>query len=369
VGNLNEDATGQLGRLGLKRLPEHVIVGLLREQREPADPVQAAIDRDSFQRAAVELARKLGGALCGRLGDYGISLLVDEAGSGPKQRARLVDLCEKTTALARRFGLRLHSGVALRDDGRPWQEYQRALSAAEKALSQGVPIVHAERAQHVPFSSLAPLRKQLEKAVFEEPKSLRTRFEAFIEAAELHSGFVVDVARAHLEAGYDQVCEAYAEVGVRDEKGFRELRASVRRDTLNANTIAELSASFRRGIADIALLLEAPSVAHREQGMRRAVTYIRDHLGEPLSIQKVAKVAGFAPRHFTELFHASVGETFARFVSKLRIERAKTLLFSTNLSAERVGELAGFGTRGHFYRAFKESLGVTPAEYRAQRDT
>jgi transcriptional regulator GlxA family with amidase domain len=42
------------------------------------------------------------------------------------------------------------------------------------------------------------------------------------------------------------------------------------------------------------------------------------------------------------------------------------MLLSTTLTAEKVGQLTGFPTRSHFHRAFKQSEGLAPLEYRAR---
>ena len=96
------------------------------------------------------------------------------------------------------------------------------------------------------------------------------------------------------------------------------------------------------------------------------LAFVRDHLAEPLSVAKVARIAGFAPRYFSKLFVENEKKTFHQYVVELRIERAKHMLLATTLSAEKVGQLAGFATRSHFHRAFKQSEGMAPLEYRTK---
>lgn len=92
--------------------------------------------------------------------------------------------------------------------------------------------------------------------------------------------------------------------------------------------------------------------------------FVRDHLAEPLSVERVAKVSGFAPRYFSKLFAQNEGTTFHQYVLGLRLEQAKRTLLWTTLSVERIGQLVGFSTRSHFHRAFVAAVGVTPLEYR-----
>src|SRR5258708_34922219 len=80
-----------LARLGMKRGPQHVVVGLLVGRRDEPDPVDDLLRRNSFQRACVALSRRIEDVVCGQVGDHGVVFLVDYAGSAGRTRARLND--------------------------------------------------------------------------------------------------------------------------------------------------------------------------------------------------------------------------------------------------------------------------------------
>src|SRR5262249_42317617 len=71
-----------------------------------------------------------------------------------------------------------------------------------------------------------------------------------------------------------------------------------------------------------------------------------------------ARLAGFAPNYFSALFRQRQGVTFERYVSDLRVERAKQLLASSTLSVARVGELSGFSSAQYFSKVFRRSVGA-----------
>ena len=80
----------------------------------------------------------------------------------------------------------------------------------------------------------------------------------------------------------------------------------------------------------------------------------------------MARRAGFAPSHFARLFKRDEGAPFSEYVEKLRIERAKELLTTTQLGLAQVQKHCGFRARPHFYRMFKQAVGndagrVSPA--------
>ncbi|HEV8246145.1 MAG TPA: hypothetical protein VGP93_10275, partial [Polyangiaceae bacterium] len=138
---------GRMGltRLGLKEVPEHVVVGLAIGRQDHLDPLSALLRRDAFQRACVGLSRRLGFAICGKVGDHGVTFLVDHTGPASRVRAKLADVATRASAVARRHGLRFHAGISSATDSSPVAaRYHAALWAAEKALSTGMPIVYSE---------------------------------------------------------------------------------------------------------------------------------------------------------------------------------------------------------------------------------
>ena len=70
--------------------------------------------------------------------------------------------------------------------------------------------------------------------------------------------------------------------------------------------------------------------------MRRALSFIREHLGEALTLERVARAAGFAPKYFSQLFHQSEGMSYATYLRDLRLARAKEMLKLSRLSVDRV---------------------------------
>ena len=87
--------------------------------------------------------------------------------------------------------------------------------------------------------------------------------------------------------------------------------------------------------------------ARRDRSLRGALEYIHQHYGERLELPKVARVAGFTPKYFSQLFHERRND-FRGYLAKLRFERAKQLLSGTDLTVTRVAELSGYASRNTF---------------------
>jgi AraC-like DNA-binding protein len=210
------------------------------------------------------------------------------------------------------------------------------------------------------------LRNELGRAIRENPSLLSPRFQRYIEAASVHCGYRLDPIRAQLEAGFDSIVDALAATGALDARSFSDLRATIEREAADSDTVNGLLEIYRRVVSDIEHALLQPKNARHDRSFRRALSYIRDHLGDRLTRAGVARVAGFAEHYFSKRFRESEGVTFQKYVKQLRLERAKQMLAATTLSVEQVGLLSGFPSRAEFHRSFKLVVGMTPDAYRGR---
>lgn len=354
-----------LASLGATHLPSHAIVGLISGLADESDPIDQILRRDAFQRALVDSSRKIAGVVCGKVGDHGITLLVDHAGKGARVQAKLVDIAEHARALARRFALSLSTGISDPNSNAALPErYQAALAAAEKALTLGKPVLMADRAPLRVVSATGDLRRELAQAIRATPSLLGPRFDRYLEAVIARVGYRLEPVRAHLESGFDHVMDALRTIGAIDERSLLDLKEPLER-AAHATTVPALLLAYRRAVLDVQEATLHPKEAQHDRSLRRATAFIREHSGEALPLKRVARVAGFAPTYFSSMFVRAEKTTLSRYIRKIRIERAEKLLESTTLGIERIGQVCGFHSRSSFHHAFQEIAGKTPGEFRA----
>jgi len=354
---------GLLAPFGVDRVPQGVVVGLLAGVGAEPDLVDERVRMDAFLRACVTLARKRGGVLIGPVGHNGVVMLAEADTS--RARAAIIDLTSRTTTLARRFGFTLHAGIADAKGPEPVPaRYLVALRAAEKALSEGRGIVRGDPAARPTAARLRRLRGDLGKCALQGPAVISARFEQYTQAVLAHTGYRIEPLRSHLDAGFERLAEPIASDGLLDEKSLSDLWGAIERAADGARTVAALTDAYHRIVSDLGHGLQSPTDARRERSMRRALLFVREHLAEPLPLDRVARAAGFAPKYFSQLFHQSEGVSYATYVRDLRLTRARDLLKLSRLSVERVGRSCGFRTRTHFHRAFHRAVGVTPMAFR-----
>jgi AraC-like DNA-binding protein len=98
--------------------------------------------------------------------------------------------------------------------------------------------------------------------------------------------------------------------------------------------------------------------------LRRARDLIDREYAAPLDLDAMAREAGYSRFHFARAFTAAYGETPRAYLTRRRIERAKTLLRTANLSVTEICLLVGFASLGSFSARFRELVGRSPSDYR-----
>jgi AraC family transcriptional regulator len=101
-----------------------------------------------------------------------------------------------------------------------------------------------------------------------------------------------------------------------------------------------------------------------EKAVARVIAMMRDRLEEPLTVEEMARVAMFSKFHFTRLFKRVTGVSPGRYLSALRLQRAKQLLVSTSLNVTDISVRVGYSSTGTFTATFTRRVGLSPTAYR-----
>jgi AraC family transcriptional regulator len=97
---------------------------------------------------------------------------------------------------------------------------------------------------------------------------------------------------------------------------------------------------------------------------KKVAQYIDEHLSEDISLATLAEVAKLSPYHFVRSFKQSFGLPPHRYVSRLRMEQAKSLLANPAMSVTQIGFKLGFSETSSFTTTFRKHAGLTPTAYR-----
>jgi AraC-like DNA-binding protein len=101
-----------------------------------------------------------------------------------------------------------------------------------------------------------------------------------------------------------------------------------------------------------------------ERHLLRARDLIDGRYDQRLDLQSLARAANVSPRHFSRCFRRVFGETPYQYLLSRRLERARHLLRTTEMSVAEICLEVGFTSVGSFTTTFTRHVGMSPTTYR-----
>jgi YesN/AraC family two-component response regulator len=98
----------------------------------------------------------------------------------------------------------------------------------------------------------------------------------------------------------------------------------------------------------------------------RARDFIDRNQAEDLSLESVAKAVNTSTFYFCKMFKRATGLTFTEYLSRIRVEKAKSLLLNPHIRISEVAFEVGFQSLSQFNRVFKKITGQSPSQYRVK---
>ena len=128
------------------------------------------------------------------------------------------------------------------------------------------------------------------------------------------------------------------------------------------NTLAEIWLAFFELARP---LFNAP--ARRGKGSKKTkemMAYVHERYAEKITVSDLAGAAFLSERECFRAFREHLRTTPAEYVRSCRLQQACRLLLESKASVTEVGQLCGLGSSSYFGRTFREAMGCTPSEYR-----
>ncbi len=101
-----------------------------------------------------------------------------------------------------------------------------------------------------------------------------------------------------------------------------------------------------------------------QKAVERAISIMWDRYSEPLSLDAMADSAFLSRFYFSRLFRSTTGTSPGRFLTAIRLYRAKNMLLETDMSVTDIAYGVGYNSLGTFISRFTRSVGISPARYR-----
>ena len=103
-----------------------------------------------------------------------------------------------------------------------------------------------------------------------------------------------------------------------------------------------------------------------DQRVEYVASFIRSNYSRKLSLTEMAETVHLSPWRLCHLFQEAMGTSPQRFLTKVRLEKARKLLATEFLTVKEVMNRVGMSDASSFARSFKAAYGLTPARYRSE---
>lgn len=153
---------------------------------------------------------------------------------------------------------------------------------------------------------------------------------------------------------------AAREAGERQE--FAMLIAEYGERMRSCETVDEIQEMFGQYLTELEELNGSRKQLSKE--IARAVQYVQENHQANISLPQLAERLGMSPNYLSGLFKKELNVHFTDYVNRVRLEKAKELLLTTNLKSYEIAERTGFADNSYFSRMFLKHVGVRPNGFR-----
>ncbi len=98
--------------------------------------------------------------------------------------------------------------------------------------------------------------------------------------------------------------------------------------------------------------------------LKPALDYIEKYYTRNISLNSMASLCNISTSYFSKLFRRTIGDNFSNHINRIRINKARELLETTDIPITNIALDLGFEDSGYFIKVFKKFEGVTPSKYR-----
>lgn len=132
-------------------------------------------------------------------------------------------------------------------------------------------------------------------------------------------------------------------------------------------SLAELSDFLGEIIKEVCEVTERKTLEMSSGTINKALEFMKQHCHENIAQTNVAEYVGLNASYFSRYFKEETGQSFMDYMKKLRIDKAKELMISSNMKIYEISEALGYQSVQYFSTLFKSLVGLTPQEYKDKK--
>ncbi|MCM3627778.1 AraC family transcriptional regulator [Paenibacillus glycanilyticus] len=163
---------------------------------------------------------------------------------------------------------------------------------------------------------------------------------------------ILDVTPAHM----DTLISLFRELGVLYQD--RSYLARIREKSILLEIIALFLSQSDTHLRFV------PGRLGEIERLKRIEAFIEANLAEALTLEQLAKHVHLHPNYLVRYFNKHFAVSPLKYLNRRRMQKAKSLLGTTDLAIKEIAELVGFPDTNHFGKAFRKEASCSPTEYR-----
>lgn len=131
-----------------------------------------------------------------------------------------------------------------------------------------------------------------------------------------------------------------------------------------SSTMEQCEENITEEISELMMQLTAFQSKDYSSHVQSALSYIRLHYSESISLDEIAEYIGISPSYLSSTFKTETGIGLSNYISCTRINNACRMLRQTSSSIAEIAETVNFDNSTYFGKQFRKYVGMTPTEYR-----
>lgn len=361
--------------MGIERPPDTVLAIRVDDLRaHSGDDLDLVLRDHHFQREMFKFSKTLPNTVSSPLEDYGVLFLFSPEPGRNEVQAKL-EILDKIDAISKfatsQLKVKILAGVS-RYSG-PGDNISRVFGEAVTALEfcgpLNRPILFYEDVRTNPSIPAPANFYQLSKRLIEVftkgiSNEIETSRNEYIEHILAQSAGRPEILRLHFLYTAGEIIDSLKKRSLVQVENFSFVFDNFEKQLHGAGAVADLILYFREFLKRLLALSLKPMETSQAIRLERVRRYLEENFNQDLKLEKVARDNGFSISVFSRGFKKNTGAGFSTYLRAIRLENAKKLLASSQLSIGQVSRECGFNNLQYFFDVFKRLTGKTPQEYR-----
>lgn len=151
---------------------------------------------------------------------------------------------------------------------------------------------------------------------------------------------------------------------VREEDPLRPGVAAGLQELDSCISVQEMAEIILRYLSACGQLAASRIADKKEDRMQDILLWIRENYCRDIALDDIAERMGLSATYASKQFKAYTGVSFVNYINELRIQRAKELLSTTEMTTNEISAYVGYHSPQSFNRCFSKLCGMTPGHYR-----